>query len=239
MPDVRVNGYPTWPFLAVAAASVVAAILLLMRLDRGANPRSVYVKLLLAWLSVVGVCALGLVVDRGGRRVITNVGLLFFTDIMVTMIVAAIPFWLKTRRWSVSELRKIRFPTGLGYVFGTGGGIAFVVLVIGTLVALLAGEFALADLLPGPPAVVACQDYTAWSTYQATGAGPPPRPGILTQAAEIAPDGVLRDSLDALVADQHAADTDPGQSLLQAVATANVYSDETTLDSACRSVLAG
>jgi hypothetical protein len=236
VPGVSVDRYPTWPFLAAAFAAALAVVVLYMRLDRGANPRSVYLKLLLAWLVVAGAAALGLLVTRTGQRIAPNEGLLVFTDIMVSLIVIAIPIFRATRRLTVSELRQIRGPTALTDMFGLRRSIALVALMIGTIVVLLAGEIALADRLPGPPALVACQDYTTWSIFTATGVGPQPKPGILKQAAEIAPRGALRDSLDALVADLREADS--GRGTTQAEAATNVLSDETTLYDACRPVLA-
>ena len=237
MHGVSVDRYSTWPFLAAAVAAALAVVVLYMRLDRGANPRSTYLNLLLAWLCVVGVAALGLLVTRIGQRIAPNERLLVFTDIMVSLMVIAIPISRATRQLTISQLRQIRGPTALTDQFGLRGSIAFVALMIGTIVALLAGEFALADRLPGPPAVVACQDYTTWRTFLATGAGSHPKPGILKQAAEVAPRGPLQDSLEALVADLHAADSDRGAT--QAEATANIFSDETMLNDACRSVVAG
>lgn len=108
--------------------------------------------------------------------------------------------------------------------------------MIGTIVALLAAEFAFAARLPRPPAVVACRDYTSWSIFSATGVGPQPDPGILNEAAYIAPRGSLKDSLDSLVNDLHASTFDRGTT--QADAASSILSDETALDTACRSVLA-
>ena len=156
---------------------------------------------------------------------------------MASLMVIAIPIYRARRRLTVSELRQIRGPTALTDMFGLRGSIALVAVMIATITGLLAGEFALADRLPGPPALVACQDYTTWSVYTATGVGRQPKPGTLTQAADVAPRGPLKDSLDALVADLHAASFDRGT--MQEEAAANVLSDETTLDDACRSVLAG
>lgn len=59
-------------------------------------------------------------------------------------------------------------------MFGRRGSVAVIVVMIGTIVALLAAEFAFAARLPRPPAVVACRDYTTWSIFSATGVGRSP-----------------------------------------------------------------
>lgn len=233
---MSLDRYPTWPFLAAAVAAAVAVAVRYKRLDRGSNPQGTWLKLLIAWLAVVVVAALGLLVTRNGQRIAPNEGLLIFTDIMASLMVISVPLARATRRLTISELRQIRGPGALTAVFGRRGSVAVIAAMIGTIVVLLAGEYALAARLPGPPAVAACRDYTRWSTFSATGEGPQPDPGILNQAADLAPRGSLRDSLDALVSDLHASDFAHGTT--QADAAASVLSDETAVDAACQSVLA-
>lgn len=111
VPGLRLDHYPSWPFLIAAVAAALAVAVRYMQLDRGSNPPGTWLKLLVAWLAVVVVAALGLVFTRNGQRIAPNEGLLLvYTDIMVSLLVISVPLARATRRLTVSGLRQILAP---------------------------------------------------------------------------------------------------------------------------------
>lgn len=232
--------YPTWILFLAAVASTVGVIARYMVLDRGANPRRTWLWLLAAWLVVVGLAGAGLLVARNGQRITPNEGLLVFADLMAGWLVLSIPVGRATRRLTDRELRQLRVGDAGATLLGQRHFITLaVVLVLGTMSALLVGELALAARLPAPPAVVACQDYTTWILAPANATFPPPADQqVLARATAVAPPGRLRQDLSALGADVQSALV--GADTAQGVQDmANIPSEEETVNLDCQSVPPG
>lgn len=230
-----VGRYPTWVLLLGAVGSAVAVVVRYMLLDRGSNPRRLWLMLLAAWLVVIGLAASGALVTRNGERIAPNEGLLVLADLMVGMLVISAPVGRATRRFSDADLRRLRVRGALGTLLGRRRALAVMALLLGTMIALLAGEVALAARLPWPPALVACQDYATWSQAPANGTMPPAADeGILARASRVAPPGQLNVDLNALAADVRSAIFDTGTA--QILDEARIVSDEQALDLDCKSV---
>src|SRR5215469_393590 len=121
VPGVKVDRYPTWPFYRRLCCRCSGRCPALHTAGPRSEPRSTYLKILLAWLLVPRLAALGLIFTRTGQRIAPNEGLLVFTDLMASLTVIAIPICRATGRLTVSELRQIRGPTALTDMFGPGG----------------------------------------------------------------------------------------------------------------------
>jgi len=230
------NRFPTWIVLLAAIASVIAVIGRYIVIDRGANPRRLWLMLLGAWLAVTGVGALGILRTRTGQRITPNQGLLVLADEMAGLLVISIPLARAAHRLTVSELRQLRSGDAVSALFGRHYLVKVIALMLGPMAILLAGEIALAAELPAPPAVVACRDYTTWILAPAN-AGLPPRAdqAILTHASRVAPPGHLANDLNALAADVGLAirDVNTMQRILD---EARVVSDEKAVSLDCKSV---
>jgi hypothetical protein len=133
-------------------------------------------------------------------------GLLVLADLMAGLLVMSVPVGRALRRLTDSQLRQLRVRDAMQVALGRRQTLVVVALMVVTMAALLAGESALAAKLPGPPAVVACQDYRTWILAPGNGTMPPSADqAMLAQAAQIAPPGHLRLDLAALAADVKSA----------------------------------
>jgi hypothetical protein len=203
--------YPTWTLLLAAIALAVAVVLRYMILDRGSNPRRLWLMLLAIWLAVIGLAAAGVVRTRSGESITPNEGLLVLADLMAGLLVISVPAGRALSRLTDSQLRQLRVRNAMYVALGRRQTIVVMALMLGTVAALLAGESALAAKLPGPPAVVACQDYRTWILAPGNGTMPPDADqAMLARAAHIAPPGQLRLDLAALSADVQSAISDGG-----------------------------
>jgi hypothetical protein len=231
-----VDRYPTWILLLAAIALAGAVVLRYMILDRGSNPRRLWLMLLALWLVVVGLAATGVFRTRTGEKITPNEGLLVLADVMAGLLVGSAPLGRALRRLTDNQLRQLRVRNALQVALGRRQAIVVMALVLGTMAALLAGESALAAKLPGPPAVVACQDYETWILAPGNGTMPPSADQtMLARAARIAPPGQLRLDLAALAADVQSAISDGGtaQGILD---YSRILADESNVNLDCKSV---
>jgi hypothetical protein len=207
----EVDRYPTWALLLAAIVLAAAVVLRYMIVDRGSNPRRLWLMLLAVWLAVVGLAAAGLVRTRTGEPITPNEGRLVLADLMAGLLVGSVPAGRALRRLTGEQLRQLRVRDALQVALGRRLAFLVIALVAGTMAVLLAGESALAANLPEPPAVVACQDYQAWILAPGNGTMPPRADqAMLARAASIAPPGRLRLDLAALAADVRSAISDRG-----------------------------
>jgi hypothetical protein len=221
--------YPTWILLLVAVAATVAVIARWMHLDRGSNPRRLWLMLLGAWLAVIGLAWAGLLVTRNGEKIAPNEGLLALADVMAGLLVASVPVG-RTMSRLADEPGQLRAGDALVGFYRGWRMLGVVALIVGISAGLLTAEFALAGETPEPPALVACQDFTTWGL-----ANPamPPRAdqALLAQAASVAPAGRLRLGLQALDSDVQSSIYDSGTA--QIVDEARIVSDENAVDQDC------
>jgi hypothetical protein len=221
--------YPTWILLLVAVAAAISVVARWMYLDRGSNPRRLWLMLLGAWLAVIALAWAGLLVTRTGEKITPDEGLLVLADLMAGLLVASVPVG-RTMRRMTDELGQPRAGHALVGFYRGWRILAVAALTVGTMAALLTAEIALAGEPPEPPAVVACQDFTTWSL-----ANPamPPRAdqAILAQAARVAQAGRLRLALQALDSDVQSSIYDSGTA--QIVDEARIVSDEGAVDQDC------
>jgi hypothetical protein len=209
MPNV--DRYPTWVLLLVTIVITAAVVLRYAALDRGSNPRRIWLMLMAAWLAVIGLAAVGLIRSRTGQQIPPNQGLLVLTDFMAALLVISVPAGRAMRRLPSDRLRLLRDTNAWQVLLGKWGPLVVLVLMLGTMAGLLAGEIALAAELPGPPAAAACQDYTTWFLDPANSTTPPRADRqILTEASQVAPPGNLRSDLAALTADVQSAISENG-----------------------------
>lgn len=231
-----VDRFPTWILLLAAIALVSAVVLRFMVLDRGSNPRRLWLILLALWLVVVGLAAAGVFRTWSDQNITPNEGLLVLADVMAGLLVISVPVGRAVRRLTDDQLRQLRGRGAMLVALGRRQFIVVMALMLGTMAALLAGESALAAKLPGPPAVVACQDYTTWILAPGNGTMPPSADQtMLAQAARIAPPGRLRLNLAALAADVQSAISDGGtaQGILE---YSPILSEESSVNLDCKSV---
>jgi len=231
-----VDRYPTWALLLAAIALAGAGVLRYMILDRGSNPRRLWLMLLAIWLAVVGLAAAGVIRTYSGENITPNEGLLVLADLMAGLLVISVPAGRALRRLTDNQLRQLRVRNAMQVVLGRRQTIVIMALMLGTMAALLAAESALAAKLPGLPAVVACQDYRTWILAPGNGTMPPTADqAMLAQAAHIAPPGQLRLDLAALAADVQSAISDGGtaQAILE---YSPILSDESDVNLDCESV---
>ena len=221
--------YPTWILLLVAVAAAISVVARWMYLDRGSNPRRLWLMLLGAWLAVIALAWAGLLVTRTGEKITPDEGLLVLADLMAGLLVASVPVGRTMRRMAV-ELGQPRAGYALVGFYRGWRILAVAALMVGTMAALLTAEIALAGEPPEPPAMVACQDFTTWSTANPT---MPPRAdqAILAQAARVAQAGRLRLDLQALDGDVQSSIYDSG--IAQIVDEARIVSAEGAVDQDC------
>jgi hypothetical protein len=231
-----VDRYPTWSLLLAAIALAAAVVLRYMILDRGSNPRRLWLILLTTWLAVIGLAAAGVFRTRTGESITPNEGLLVLADLMAGLLVISVPLGRGLRRITDRQLRQLRVRNALRAALGRRQTFAVVALMLGTMAALLAGEGALAAKLPGPPAVVACQDYETWILAPGNGTMPPSADqAMLARAAHMAPPGHLQLDLAALAGDVQSAISDGGtaQGILD---YERILSDESNVNVDCKTV---
>jgi hypothetical protein len=112
---------------------------------------------------------------------------------MASLLLMSVPLGRALRRLTGNQLRQLRFRNALQVALGGRQAFAVVALMLGTTAALLAGESALAAKLPGPLAVVACQDYNTLMLAPGNGTMPPNADQVLlARAAHMASPGHLR-----------------------------------------------
>ncbi|HTW02858.1 MAG TPA: hypothetical protein VMF87_21320 [Streptosporangiaceae bacterium] len=221
--------YPTWILLLVAVAAAISVVARWMYLDRGSNPRRLWLMLLGAWLAVIALAWAGLLVTRNGEKITPDEGLLVLADLMAGLLVASVPVG-RTMRRMADDLGQPRAGAALVGFYRGWRILAVAALTVGTMAALLTAEIALAGEPPEPPAVVACQDFTTWSLANPT---MPPRAdqAILAQAASVAQAGRLRLDLQALDSDVQSSIYNSGTA--QIVDEARIASDEGALGQDC------
>jgi len=231
-----VDRYPTWALLLAAIALAGAVVLRYMILDRGSNPRRLWLMLLAIWLAVAGLAATGVVRTHSGENITPNEGLLVLSDLMAGLLVISVPAGRALSRLTDTQLRQLRVRNAMQVALGRRQTIVAMALMLGTVAALLAGESVLAAKLPGPPAVVACQDYRTWILAPGNGTMPPDADqAMLAQATHIAPPGRLRLDLAALAAAVQSAISDGGtaQGILD---YSPILSEESNVNLDCESV---
>jgi hypothetical protein len=221
--------YPTWIVLLAAVAAAFSVVVRWMYLDRGSNPRRLWLMLLAAWLGVIALAWTGLLVTRNGEKVTPNEGLLVLADLMAGLLVVSVPVG-RTMRRMADELGQPRAGDALARFYRGWRLLTVAALMLGTMAALLTAEIALAGEPPEPPAVVACQDFTTWSLANPT---MPPRAdqAILAQAARVAQAGRLRLDLQALDGDVQSSIDESGTA--QLVDEAQIASEELAVDQGC------
>ncbi len=225
--------YPTWVLLLVTIVIAAVVVLRYAALDRGSNPRRVWLMLMAAWLAVIGLAAAGLIRSRTGQQITPNEGLLVLADLMAALLVISVPAGRAMRRLPSDRIRLLRITNAGQVLLGKWWALVVVGLTLATMAGLLAGEIALAAELPGPPAAAACQDYTTWFLDPANSTMPPRADRqILTEASQVAPPGNLRTHLAALAADVQSAISGNGtiQGILDEL---RITSDEGALNKDC------
>jgi hypothetical protein len=231
-----VDRYPAWALLLAAIALAGAVVLRYMILDRGSNPRRVWLMLLALWLVVIGLAAAGVVRTRTGANITPNEGLLVLADVMAGLLVISVPVGRALSRLTDGQLRQLRVRNAMQVALGGRQAVVVMALMLGTVVVLLAAETALAAKLSGPPAVVACQDYRTWILAPGNGSMPPDADqAMLARAAQIAPPGRLRLGLAALsgVVQSAIADGGSAQGILD---SSQILSDVSNVNLDCKSV---
>jgi hypothetical protein len=232
----NVDRYPTWVLLFVTIVLGVAVVLRYAVLDRGSNPRRLWLMLMAAWLAAIGLVAAGLVRSRSGQQVTPNEGLLVLADFMAALLVISVPVGRAMRRLPSDRLRLLRPNNAFQVLLGNRGAFAVMVLLLGTMAGLLAGESALAAELPGPAAATACQDYTTWMLDPANNSMPPRADQrLLTEASQVAPPGDLRSELAALAANVQSAISGNG-TIPGILDETRIISEEGTVSQHCTSV---
>jgi hypothetical protein len=221
--------YPTWILLLAAVAAAVAVVARWMYLDRGSNPRRLWLILLAAWLAVIGLAWAGVLATRTGEKITPNEGLLVLADLMAGLLVASVPVG-RTMRRLADELGQPRAGNALAGVYRGWRMLTVVALIVATMAALLAAETALAGQTPEPPALVACRDFTTWSLANPT---MPPRAdrAVLAQAASVAQAGRLRLDLQTLDGDVQSSIDDSGTA--QILDEVRILSDEDAVNQDC------
>jgi hypothetical protein len=221
--------YPTWILLLAAVAAAVAVVARWMYLDRGSNPRRLWLLLLAAWLAVIGLAWAGVLVTRNGEKITPNQGLLVLADLMAGLLVASVPVG-RTMRRLADELGQPRAGDAVAGFYRGWRILVVAALMVGTLAALLTAEIALAGETPASPAVIACRDFTTWSLANPT---MPPRAdrAILAQAASVAQAGRLRLVLQELDGDVQSSISDSGTA--QILDEVRILSDEDAVNQDC------
>jgi len=133
-----IDRYPTWALLLAAMALAGAVVLRYMILDRGSNPRRLWLMLLAIWLAVVGLAATGVIRTHSGENITPNEGLLVPADLMAGLLVISAPAGRALRRLTDNQLRQLRVRNAMQVALGRRQTIVVMALMLGTMAALLA-----------------------------------------------------------------------------------------------------